>query len=186
MDTESELLRKVKQLDADALAETFDTYYDSLYRYIYYRVHHVQTAEDLTAKVFQKLLEHLHAGRGPERNLKAWLFRVAYHLIIDDSRRQLYRNHAELLETTPAINLNIEDFIVTKQLMQRVYFALYSLTDKQQHVILLRYLIGMTPTEIANVLDVTVGSVKALQHRGLERLRNEMVIVQQGDIENGR
>ncbi len=185
MDTESELLRRIKHLDADALAETFDMYYDSIYSYIYYRVHHVQTAEDLTAKVFQRLLQHLHSGNGPDRNLRAWLFRVAYNLIVDDSRRQTHRNHDPLLETMPASNHNIEEFIVTNQLIEKVYFALSTLTDKQQHVILLRYLIGMTPTEIANVLDVTVGSVKALQHRGLERLRNEMEL-QQGDTGNGR
>lgn len=174
MDHERKLLQQAHSFDLDALAAIFDEYYEPLYRYIYYHIPHIQTAEDLTAKVFQRLLENLHAGRGPEQRLKAWLFRVAYNLIVDDSRRQQHRNHALLIEDMPAPITNIDADIVKARTVERAYSALTQLTTKQRDIIILRYLMEMTPTEIAEIRGITVGAVKALQHRGLNTLRQEL------------
>ncbi len=171
---EQALLAAARQLDETALATIFDTYYTPLYRYIYHHVGHVQTAEDLTSLVFQRLLHHLHGGMGPDRHLKAWLFRVAYTVIVDDSRRQQHRNHRQLDQQPLPDDTDIEHQTDRRLLAHHAHAALTTLTDNQRNVIILRYLVDMQPVEIAQILEMTVGAVKALQQRALAALRREL------------
>jgi RNA polymerase sigma-70 factor (ECF subfamily) len=59
-----------------------------------------------------------------------------------------------------------------KTLTQDIRMAILQLTPEQRQVIVLRYLQDWDYQEIANVLIKTVGAIKALQHRGLENLKN--------------
>lgn len=175
MEHEQDLLKRAQQFDSEALAIIFDRYYEPIYRYLYHHVHHVQTAEDLAGRVFQQLLDHLQAGNGPKQHLKAWMFRVAYHSIVDDSRRQQFRNHEPLDENTIHIEDEPADFLLVTQ----AYEALAKLPSRQRDVIILHYLMDTGPAEIADILELSVGAVKALQHRGLEALRRELRVGQE-------
>lgn len=174
LDDERALLNRVKALDEAALAQVFDTYYPVLYRYFYYHVAHVQTAEDLAAQVFQRLLAHLRAGNGPDQHLKAWLFRVAQNLLVDDSRRFIHRNHAPLEEDTPDEQRHVEEHAHNALLREQIQAHLLELTPPQRDVIILRFLMDMTNPEIAQMLNTTVGAVKALQNRALNALRRKL------------
>lgn len=160
---EQALLVRARLHDVDALALIFDTYYKMIFRYIYVRVGHVQTSEDLAAQVFQRLLAH-----APDQHLKAWLFRVAENLIIDDVRRSIHRNHAPLDEDMIASSsLDQADPIA----LDRLRAALDRLTPIQRQSVTLRYLFEMPNEDIAQVMNLSVGAVKAHVHRGLIALR---------------
>ncbi|GAB4479985.1 MAG: sigma-70 family RNA polymerase sigma factor [Anaerolineae bacterium] len=171
---EKTLLRLAHDLDEGALAEIFDTYYVPLYRYIYHHVGHVQTAEDLTARVFQRMLEKLHAGRGPRHHLKGWLYRVAHNVIIDETRRQGHRSHAPLDEHIPDADAAPEEQAQQAILAEHARRALMDLAPRQRAAVTLRYLMGLNNEEVARSLGLSVGAVKALQHRGLDTLRRRL------------
>ncbi len=171
---EKTLLKLARDLDEGALAEIFDTYYVPLYRYIYHHVGHVQTAEDLTARVFQRLLEKLHAGRGPRHHLKGWLYRVAHNVIIDEMRRQGHRDHAPLDERLPDAAAAPEEQAQQSILAERARRALMDLAPRQRAAVSLKYLMGLENEEVARCLGLSVGAVKALQHRGLDTLRRRL------------
>ncbi len=175
MEHEEDWLKRAREFDSEALAAIFDHYYEPIYRYLYHHIHHVQTAEDLAARVFQQLLHQLRAGNGPKQHLKAWLFRVAYHSIVDDSRRQQHRNHEPLDEDTASVEHEPADFLF----MTQAYEALAKLPSRQREVIILHYLMDTSPTEIADILELSIGAVKALQHRGMETLRRELRVGQE-------
>jgi RNA polymerase sigma-70 factor, ECF subfamily len=168
---EQELLRRAIELDQEALAFIFDTYYDPVYRYIYRHLHHAETAEDLTADVFRTLLEKLNTKNGPNKFLKAWLYKVAQSLIVDEVRRNKYRQ-ADVIDDEHQDDSQVVAPQV-EQLLQRrsVLRAMRHLTGKQQSVLYLKFFQGLKQTEIAYALDMTVGTVKSLQHRGLHTLR---------------
>jgi RNA polymerase sigma-70 factor (ECF subfamily) len=169
------LLRQARHLDEEALSEIFDRYYAPIYRYIYNHVGHVQTAEDLTSEVFQRLLSQLQAGRGPDRYLKAWLFQVASNLVVDESRRFAYRDHLELDETLLAGDANIDEQAQQAIWAEHTRVAMQMLTPKQRSIILLKFIEGLENAEVARVLNMPVGAVKSLQHRALEALRRHLV-----------
>ncbi len=174
MENEPDLLRRARNLEEEALAVIFDHYYPLIYRYMYHHVGHIETAEDLAAKVFQRLLQQFHAGNGPQQYLKAWLYRVAANLIVDEFRRQQRRNHQPLDPCLLIDSLNIEELSEHRVLTAQVQAALLRLTVRYRDVIILRYLADMSPDEIAAIMEITVGAVKALQHRALAALRREL------------
>ena len=171
---ERELLRQASALDERALGIVFDQFYPSLFRYIYHHVRHIQTAEDLAADVFRRFLESIKKGRGPNRHLKAWLYRVAHNLVIDDSRRIVHRNHSPLDEDQRADVDEVSEQVQRSILRQQAYEAMDQLTEKQRQVITLRFLEGLTNREVARVLGMTVGTVKSLQHRGLASMQRHL------------
>ena len=174
MADEQELLRQVRSLDESALETIFDTYYQPLYRYIYYHVRHVGTAEDLAADVFSRMLDQISKGRGPKQHLRGWLYRVAHNLIVDDSRRHVHRDHEPLDERVVSFGPDVESQVQTSVLRQQAWAALGKLTTRQRDVIVLRFLEGQENQEIAQILGMSVGAVKALQHRGLASMRRHL------------
>jgi RNA polymerase sigma factor (sigma-70 family) len=96
---EAKLLKRAQKLDQEALTCIYQNYRDAIYRYVYHHLGNAQTAEDLTSDVFRRFLQALRNGGGPNRQLKAWLYRVAHNLIVDELRRRKHRNHKSLDET---------------------------------------------------------------------------------------
>ena len=168
---EQALLRGARELDEPALSTIFETYYLPLYRYIYQHLRHRATAEDLTAEVFSRMLEQLAKGRGPDQHLRAWLYRVAHNLVIDHARRQVHRDHDPLDEGMVSTEQDVEMEVHGAIQRERAVTALQRLTPAQRAVIILKYLEGYTNQEISSMLDLSVGAVKALQHRGLASMR---------------
>jgi RNA polymerase sigma-70 factor (ECF subfamily) len=177
MPDERSLLRQVSELDESGLGPVYDAYYPLLYRYIYHHVRHVETAEDLTAEVFHRLLESVEKGQGPERHLKAWLYRVAYNLVVDDSRRSLHRNHLSLNESLTVEGEEVPEQAHQSIVKQQAYAALDQLTEKQREVIILKFIENLDNAHVARILRMSVGSVKSLQHRGLAAMRRHLARV---------
>ena len=172
--TDEGFLSQVRNLEEAALSAVFSLYYPAIYRYIYHQIGHECAAEDLTGEVFQRLLEALERGAGPERNIQAWLYRVAYNLIVDDSRRQFYRQHETLDEQMPHDQPGIEDTAHQAIMARAAKSALDRLTQKQRSVIILRFLEGLSIAETAEVMKLPISAIKALQQRGLAGLRRHL------------
>jgi len=171
---EQALLRGARELDEPALSTIFETYYLPLYRYVYQHLRHRATAEDLTAEVFSRMLEQLAKGSGPDQHLRAWLYRVAHNLVVDHARRQVHRDHEPLDEGLVSTGQDVETEVHGAIQRERAAAALQRLTSMQRAVIILKYLEGYTNEEIAFMLDLSVGAVKALQHRGLASMRRHL------------
>ena len=173
---EQNLLERALLLERDAFGQIFDTYFDAIYRYIYLRVRHKETAEDLAQEVFKRLVDAFGQGRGPNRNLKPWLYRVARNLIIDEARSQTIRQHEPLDETLPQIGADVTVQANRAILTAAVREAIDKLTRKQKDVIVLKFLQGLTTGEIANVLKISERGVLKLQQRGLATMRTHLAL----------
>ena len=167
--SERQLLEAARRLDEQALSDIYDAYYLPLYRYIYIHSGHRETAEDLTQQTFMRLLSALQAGEGPQTYLKAWLFRAATNLLIDDVRAAKFRNHVPLEDDLAVMSSELH--IDTALEMAEIRAAFTHLLAVQRTVITMRFLGEMSFDEIAHALNLTVGAVKAHQHRGLVSLR---------------
>lgn len=189
MDTEDEkhLLIQAQEFDEDALSVIFDRYYPQIYRYIYYQITHVEIAEDLSSQVFQRLLTYLHQqDNTPIKNLKAWLFRVAHNHVVDEIRRMKHRDHAPLHDNIAndlhSIPLQVEQNITLSRLRKLID----TLPETQRTVVIMRFLMDMPLAEVADVLDMTIGAVKAQQHRALTTLRQQFAFHDIAQTEENR
>ncbi|MGC9394666.1 MAG: sigma-70 family RNA polymerase sigma factor [Anaerolineae bacterium] len=171
MKTADALLQRARQWDETALAHIYDTYAPAIYRYVYRRTGHTNTAEEITAETFHRFLVALKQGGGPTEYLSAWLYRVAHNLIVDFYRRQPAQEPVTLEDVVLADGDHGVEHLEHRTRVERARGALRQLTPLQQQVITLRFLEEMSNEEVARVVERTVGAVKALQHRALNSLR---------------
>jgi len=168
---EKELLNGAKRLDPKALVAIYDRYNTAIYAYSMRLLGETDLAEDCVAETFSRFLHALHAGKGPQDYLQAYLYRIAHNWITDCYRRQP-RPSFELDE-----NLHTDDQPTPSQTVDenlqraRMRAALRQLTADQRQVIVLRFLEGWENEEVAILLNKPIGAVKALQHRALGALR---------------
>ena len=167
--TESELLQGARQLDAHSLSQIYDLHSPGLYRYALRRLGDPSMAEECLSETFSRLLNALHAGRGPRDHLQAYLYRTAHNWIVDHYRRRPAAEE-ELSNTIEDTKPGPEELTGKHLQQQHLRGAIQKLTPEQQQVIALKYLEGWKNKEIAYALKRTIGSVKSLQHRALASL----------------
>ena len=167
MTLEQELLAQAKQFDTHALAEIYDQYSPSLYRYAMRLLGDANASEDCVAETFSRFLQALQSGKGPRDYLQAYLFRMAHNIIVDHYRRS---HPVDELSDNLHDSMNIEEVVSANLNGQRVRAALLQLTKAQQQVIVLKFLEGWSNEEVARALRRPVGAIKSMQHRALARL----------------
>src|SRR3989338_7090137 len=88
-------LLRLRQGDTEAFGFIYDTYIEKIYRYIYFRVSDTGLAHDISQEVFLQTWEYVAANKTID-NLQSFLYRVAYHKIVDHYRAK--ERQAALLE----------------------------------------------------------------------------------------
>jgi RNA polymerase sigma-70 factor (ECF subfamily) len=168
-----DLLSRARRLDSSALTEIHDRYYPEIYRYVRYRLADDQVSEDISADVFLRMLDALHKKRGPEQNLRGWLYGTASNLV-NDHLRALYSRKVESLESDSSgivDDIHPEHSYEEDWMQEQVLQALMELTPEQQHVIALRFSDERSIDETAALLGKSVSAVKALQFRAISTLK---------------
>lgn len=170
-DTHSEL-EGLRALDPETITDVHNRFYPAIYRFLIYRIGNEETAEDLAAEVFVRLLEALHAGRGPDHNLRGWLMGTAANMANDHYRRHYARSFVELSEELESGH-NDDPYIAAekKDDHRLVKASLEKLTEDQKQVLALRFGSGFSLEETAEAMGKKANAIKALQFRALEALR---------------
>lgn len=170
-----QLLERARIFDQAALGEIYDEFSDALFAYAFKQVGDSQTAEDMVAETFKRFLIALERGGGPKEHLRAYLYRITHNLITDLYRREpppsLELDEERLVEKSGDPSGIISDL----QEVDLVRRALKLLSPEQRQVIVLRFLEGWTSQEIAQVMEKSLGAVKALQHRGIAALQRILI-----------
>lgn len=126
-------------------------------------------AEELTQEVYLKLWENLERYR-PGSNFMAWAWRVAKNLLIDAHRRGRREREAawldsEVLERLPGGD-NPARRAEHRQRLRLVAQGLAQIDEELARLILLRDFAGLSYQEIAQALDLPLGTVKSRLNRG--------------------
>ena len=158
----------------EKLAGIYDRYHQPIYSYVYRQVSDVETASDLTAEVFSRLLRVAQGDGFPEQQVRAWLYRTAHNLVIDHYRRQAHRQHLSLEEELVEGGEDPAGVVERRASAAQVRAALQHLTSAQQQVIVLKFLQGLSNQEVAEILHRSVGAIKLLQHRALAALQRHL------------
>jgi len=157
----------------DEVIELFDQLRDGLLRYVASLGLGVHDSEDVIQEVFLSLFRHLRLGRSRE-NLRGWVFRVAHNLALKqrirlrrrESRVTAYDFTAER-QIDPAANP--EEQFAQNQHHRHLRQVVSALPEQDQLCLRLRAE-GLRYREIADVLDISLGSVSNCIARSMQRL----------------
>lgn len=171
--TEEELALKLQYGDRNALAALVKHHHSPLIGFFYRMTDGDRTlAEDLAQETFVRLMRAIHRYEYP-RPFKPWLYAIATNLARDHYKRaetryhvdaepdQLHQHPAELPEET----------LTAADDARQVVEAITSLPDHQREVVILRYYQELSLAEIAEALNIPVGTVKSRLSLGLRRLK---------------
>lgn len=171
--SEKALLEGAASFDERALGELYDRYEARIYSYIYRRTGNESLAEDLAAQVFLKMLEAIRSDKGWHSSFSGWLYRIAHNAVIDYYRQRDRQQQVSLEDTLTTTASDHNPVVMAEASLdaQRLRMAIGRLTEEQSEVITLRFLEGYSISEVAEMLDKSEGSIKALQYRAVTTLR---------------
>ncbi len=171
-EAEMALLESARAMNQDALAEIFDSYSPVIYSYAFRLCHDALMADSVVGDVFAKLLEQLSIGRGPNVNLRSYLYEMAYHVIVDHSRNAHRESPLEAAEIISYDGYSSFMSLENKIMLDLVMNAIKNdLSEIQRHVIVLRFLEGFSLRETAAIVKKDVNNVKVIQNRAIVALR---------------
>lgn len=147
----------------EQLGEWIDLWQDSLYRYAFFKVGNRADAEDVIQDAFLRVAA---SGKLP-KNPKAYLFRTVANLCADALRRSSHLQPIE--ERMPAPPS--QDEAEAQEEQRRIARLLDKLQPRQAEVIRLHIHAGLKFTEIAEMLDEPVTTIKSRFTSGIEKLK---------------
>ncbi len=165
------LVFSAQEGDKAAFGDLYELFFDPIYRYVYFRVP-AHEVDDLVELVFIKAWMNLEKYEKRDVQFSAWLFRIAHNAVID-YRRQ-HRSVAPIDEQLEDKSEKSAPKSLTEQAMlsQSVREAVDQLKEPYRQVVTLKFLIGLSNSEIAQILGEREGNVRVLQFRALKELKS--------------
>jgi len=158
----------------------YDAYANGLFLHCYYRVYDRERAKDFVQETFMRTWEYINRGNIIQ-NLRAFLYRVANNLIIDDAKKKKAVSLDELQEKgfDPGSTEHLQLHTVLDA--KRALAVIHDLDEKHRQLILLRYVDGFGPKEIAEVLGESENVISVRLHRAMKHLRQLLTPIQGAD-----
>ena len=165
------LVRKAQEADSEAFGQIYDTYAKQIYNFLFRKVQHRQTAEDLAHTVFLKAWGNLHSYK-PRASAKfsTWLFQIANFTLIDYWRTR--KTSTDLTEVE-----NLSQFAQEAKLYEKydyLWAAISQLPLSYQTVLDLRFKQEMSVEETASIMGKSAVGIRVLQHRALRALAQKL------------
>ena len=170
------------ELEAEALSHI-----DALYRTALRMTRNPADAEDLVQEAYLRAFRSLHQFR-PGTNLRAWIFRIMTNAYINEYRKRSRRPTSSSLDDLEEFYLydhlidsgvqptseRPEDIVLDRLTASDVIDALDGLSDDFREVVLLADVEGFSYREIAEIMDIPVGTVMSRLYRARQRLQKSL------------
>ena len=184
-----ELVELAKKGNQAAFDKLMTRYRDSIFFMVLKMVHNRDDAEDLTLEAFGKAFNSI-SNYSADFAFSTWLFKIATNNSIDFIRKKRLqttsldqRTTTEDGEVTPIAvkdgNANPEESLVKEQRAAKIRAAIEQLSPKYRALIELRYLDELAYEEIAEKLDIPLGTVKAQLFRAKDMLYNILKVTKE-------
>ena len=172
-DRDEEQLIEHAKTDPEAFGRLYELYVEKIYNYTYYRLGNHHDAEDLTAKVFYRALNHIAHYNHKGVPFAAWLYRIAHNLVVnwhrDHSRRQMVG--LENLDLSGDKQESPHHAAEQTNERELLLAAIQHLPRERQELLMLKFVERMSNAEIGRVMGRSEGAVKSLYHRTLVSLK---------------
>lgn len=169
---EAEWIRQARNGDEKAYTELVRHHEEAVFRLAYLIMGDADEAKDVAQEAFIRAYQQLHRF-DTTRPFRPWLLRITTN--IARNRHRALGRYVAALQRFFAITLlafpNTETQTIQQWETEALWQAIRQLDTKDQEVIYLRFMLGLSVKETAEVLDIKVGTVKSRLSRALDRLK---------------
>lgn len=183
-DNEAELMGKIANRDIQALESIYDLYSGLVFSLIHSIIDNKETAEDLLQEIFVQIWEKAHLFDASRGNVCQWIIRMTRNRSIDTLRSRNYQANAAFLSLPDDDHIlphkeqsNPLDATIMKERSEQIRNALNRLSTEQREVIEKAYFGGYKQSEIAEMLNIPIGTVKTRIRLGLLKLESSLTEV---------
>jgi RNA polymerase sigma-70 factor (ECF subfamily) len=178
----SAAIDNAEEISIEKFDEVMRRHQRRVYRVIFLLVRDADTADTLTQECFLRAYQKRASFRG-ECKIETWILRIAVNLVRDHARNRrasfwkrlvgLDDSEPDRVEPRqfPANEPSAERTLLAREELEAVWNALSSLSPQQRAIFFLRYEEEMPLAQIAELLQLKVGSVKAQLSRATGKLR---------------
>ena len=177
------LIDQARQGDRDAFAELVVLYQDKVYGLSYSLTKCQVDAQDLAQEVFLQAYLAVKGFRG-EADFGTWLHRITVNLWLNNHHKKkikpafnldspLEAEEGKMMRLLPDSNDGPEEIAAQKEFRQQVKAELENLPPAQKTILILREAEGYSYTEIANILNCSVGTVRSRLNRARQCLQKK-------------
>lgn len=153
----------------------YDSYSSAIYRHCFFRVYSKTRAEELVQETFTRVWQYLMQGKKID-NIRAFLYRVANNLVIDESRKKKEESLEVLMDKSPSFepsyagHKSMEKSLLYKEVVENMD----GLPQDYKDILMLRYVNDLDPKEIAQILETNANNVSVKINRAVKALKGRM------------
>ena len=154
-------------------------YRDSILRYVTHMIRDAPAAEDIAQEVWLRASNSIHTVRDDDA-IAAWLYRIATHAALDHLRsrkRQFARDPAtevDEAEVDDDQSTSLADLLERAEMSACVQRFVQQLPDDYRSVLFLTEFEGLSGTEVAETMGITLSTAKIRLHRARQQLKNAL------------
>jgi RNA polymerase sigma-70 factor, ECF subfamily len=148
----------------------YDEYADAIYRFCVLKVSNSELAQDLTQETFMRYWQSLRKGEKLQ-NERAYLYTLARNLVIDWYRRKKESSLDVLTDAGIEFVGDGVQSVTAEAEAKEILTAMDQLDEDSREVLLLRYVEGFSPKDIAKQLNESANVISVRIHRATKRLQ---------------
>lgn len=158
-----------------AFKEIVDSYSERLYWHVRRFLWSHEDTDDLLQEIFVKVWSSLPSFRG-DSQLYTWIYRIATNESLNFVQKQKIRSALRFESITPKIEEKIDEDTLMNgdQLQRELAKAVQRLPAKQRTVFIMRWFDEMSYEEISEILETSVGALKASYHFAAEKIKADL------------
>jgi RNA polymerase sigma-70 factor (ECF subfamily) len=173
LEQERELVCKA-QKNLNDFVPLYEYYLPKIYRYISFKIRDQQAVEDIVAQVFCDALEHLSSFQWRGISFGAWLYKIAYHMVMDYYKKPVVQPFSD--ESNIPHQQDLVEEINSSWSLEKVYEALKTLPEISQQIVTLRIAEGLSHQEIGFIIGKSADSTKVYYSKAIQQLRKIILI----------
>ncbi|MDQ3720958.1 MAG: sigma-70 family RNA polymerase sigma factor [Actinomycetota bacterium] len=176
---DEDVMTLAQEGDPRAFEVLYDRHSGAAFSLAYRMVGNRVAAEDVSQEAFLSIWRSRLRYRSDRGSVRTWVLGIVHHRAIDALRRSLVherrRTDVEGLEERQEAPELTDVEVARRDEARHVRSAIETLPSEQSRVVQLAYFGGFTHSQIAEMLETPVGTVKGRMRLGLEKLRRELV-----------
>lgn len=166
------LVKKAQKGNDKAYVTLFQQYESDIYRMAYVYVKNEEDALDLVQEVAYQSFKNIHTLKEPAY-VKTWLLRITMNCAMN-----LLKKNEKIVPLHRDEQLHAKPHDVAQEVSMQT--LLNTLKDEEKSIVLLKYYDDCTLQEIADVLNIPLGTTKSILYRALQKLRKQLKELETG------